>query len=151
MEDKKEKGSTPLANTRKEAFCRYYSNHFWGDPCGAIHAAGFQLEGQKAVDFAEELFDDSTIRNRITFLRRKRAEVLAADQTWIRELLVDIASNVVRDSDRIRALATLAKIIAAPGKTEKKQNAIPSAWQPCLPAFEGADDGYVEDYDESSG
>ena len=103
MEDKKEKGSTPLANTRKEAFCRYYSNHFWGDPCGAIHAAGFQLEGQKAVDFAEELFDDSTIRNRITFLRRKRAEVLAADQTWIRELLVDIASNAVRDSDRIRA------------------------------------------------
>ena len=134
----------PLPNRKKEKFCRLYAEHFWGDPCGALRAAGYLLNGKKAVDFAETLFDDPEIRARIVHLRSCRSERSIADESWIKELLVEIAKNALKDSDRIRALANLAKIIREGGSVRnnrKSQDCTFIIDQPLLPGFEGPPDG----------
>lgn len=134
----------PLPNRKKEKFCRLYAEHFWGDPCGALRAAGYLLSGKKAVDFAETLFDDPEIRARIVHLRSCRSERSIADESWIKELLVEIATNALKDSDRIRALANLAKIIREGGSVRNNRKSNDSTLridQPLLPGFEGPPDG----------
>ena len=134
----------PLQNRKKEKFCRLYAEHFWGDPCGALHAAGYLLNGKKAVDFAETLFDDPEIRARIVHLRSCRSERSIADEAWIKDLLVEIATNALKDSDRIRALASLAKIIREGGTVRNSRKSNDSTLiinQPLLPGFEGPPDG----------
>ncbi len=134
----------PLPNRKKEKFCRLYAEHFWGDPCGALRAAGYLLSGKKAVDFAETLFDDPEIRARIVHLRSCRSERSIADESWIKDLLVEIATNALKDSDRIRALANLAKIIREGGSVRNSRKSNDSTLridQPLLPGFEGPPDG----------
>lgn len=134
----------PLPNRKKEKFCRLYAEHFWGDPCGALRAAGYLLSGKKAVDFVETLFDDPEIRARIVHLRSCRSKRSIADESWIKELLVEIATNALKDSDRIRALANLAKIIREGGSVRNSRKSNDSTLiidQPLLPGFEGPPDG----------
>ncbi len=128
------KGKTPLTNQHKEKFCKYYSTQFWGDPCGAVRAAGYNTAEQDAAEVAESLFDDEGVRERIVYLRQKQTEQLVADEAWIRELLIDIASHAGKDSDRIRALTSLAKVI---GCTGKKSATEAEPVQMMLPFFEG--------------
>ncbi len=134
----------PLPNRKKEKFCRLYAEHFWGDPCGALRAAGYLLSGKKAVDFAETLFDDPEIRARIVHLRSCRSDRSIADEAWIKDLLVEIAKNALKDSDRIRALASLAKILRDGGSVRNSRKSNDSTLvidQPLLPGFEGPPDG----------
>ena len=134
----------PLQNRKKEKFCRLYAEHFWGDPCGALRAAGYLLSGKKAVDFAETLFDDPEIRARIVHLRSCRSERSIADEAWIKDLLVEIATNALKDSDRIRALASLAKILRDGGSVRNSRKSNDGTLvidQPLLPGFEGPPDG----------
>lgn len=143
--------SSPLRNRRKEKFCRLYAGDFWGDPVAALQAAGFLLKGKKAADFAETLFDDPEIRARIVHLRGCRAERSLADEAWIKDLLVEIATNALKDSDRIRALTGLAKIISEGGpvrhssRKADRSDGLPEGsqniFQPLLPGFEGPADG----------
>ncbi len=138
--------SLPLQNRKKEKFCRYYAEKFWGDPGGALRAAGYPLNGKKAVDFAELLFDDPEIRRRIVHLRTCRSERSIADESWIKDLLVEIATNALKDSDRIRALASLAKIVMEGGSVRNRskkqdQSSGENPEQPLLPCFEGLPDG----------
>lgn len=133
-----------LQNRKKEKFCRLYAEHFWGDPCGALRAAGYLLSGKKAVDFAETLFDDPEIRARIVHLRSCRSERSIADEAWIKDLLVEIATNALKDSDRIRALASLAKILRDGGSVRNSRKSNDGTLvidQPLLPGFEGPPDG----------
>ena len=136
--------SRPLKNRRKEKFCRKYAEEFWGDPIGALRAAGFLLKGEKAVNFAGMLFDDPEVRARIVHLRSCRSERSIADESWIKELLVEIATNALKDSDRIRALVNLAKIVSEGGSvrnSRKDGDHTPGNDQPLLPGFEGPPDG----------
>lgn len=141
--------SQPLQNRRKEKFCRLYAGKFWGDPVAALQAAGFSLTGKKAVDFAETLFDDPVIRGRIVHLRSCRSARSIADESWIKDLLVEIATNALKDSDRIRALAGLAKILNEGGTVrngkQDRSAGLPEGgqniFQPFLPGFEGPSDG----------
>lgn len=139
--------SLPLPNRRKENFCQFYAGEYWGNPCAALRAAGYLLSGRKAVDFAETLFDDPEIRARIVHLRNRRSERTLADEAWIKELLIEIATNALKDSDRIRALASLAKIIHEGGsvrnsrKKWEQESDFPAFAQPLLPGFEGPLDG----------
>lgn len=145
------KNSQPLQNRRKEKFCQAYAGEYWGNPSAALRAAGYLLSGRKAVDFAETLFDDPEIRSRIVHLRTRRSERALADEAWIKELLIEIATNALKDSDRIRALASLAKIINEGGSVRNSSKkwdqdpALPEYWQnifqPQLPGFEGPMDG----------
>lgn len=152
--DKKD-SSSPLRNRRKEKFCRLYTGEFWGDPCKALHAAGFLLNGKKAVDFAEKLFDDPEIRARIVFLRSRRAEQIVADEAWIKELLMEIAVHSLKDSDRIRALVSLAKIVTEGGSirnSSRENDAHEDAvsLSKLLPGFEGPEDGAILFDDEKN-
>lgn len=143
----------PLQNRRKEKFCQFYAGEYWGDPASALRAAGYLLSGKKAIDFAESLFDDPAIRARIVHLRKRRSERSLADEAWIKELLIEIATNALKDSDRIRALSSLAKIVQEGGslrnnsKKWEREPGLPEFWQnicqPLLPGFEGPMDGEI--------
>ncbi len=128
-----------LENPYKEKFCRHYAGAYWGDPCGAVRAAGYTCSVPEAVSLAESLFDDPEVRKRIVSLRRKRMDELVADETWIRELLADIAVHAEKDSDRIRALNSLAKAVAL--NPRKKSPVSEDDSEKILP-FEGLWEGY---------
>ena len=140
---RKKTGAVPLQNAKKEHFCKLYAAQCWGDPVRALLEAGFVFDAARSPqDFAQELFDDEEIRQRITYLRSLRAAASKADETWIRELLAEIAANAARDSDRIRALRELAHVLSG-GKMPRRQHAeLPGDLiQPLLPAFDGEPDG----------
>jgi len=148
---KKRPGASPLENSKKERFCRLYAGEYWGDPQAALRAAGFIFDqNRSAAEFAEELFDDEAVRERITYLRSVRASASKADETWIRELLVDIAQHAAKDSDRIRALTGLAKVLAGEKMPRRRADtALADIIQPMLPSFEGCADGSEEYSDET--
>ena len=125
----------PLKNRRKERFCRLYADTFWGDPAAALNAAGYLLQGKKACEFADSLFDDPEIRARIVHLRARRIKWSLADEAWIRDLLIEIATGALKDSDRIRALTNLAKILQAE-KAAAKELPESDLMQIELPGFE---------------
>ncbi len=148
MKEKK-RGSVPLTDKKKERFCCIYAAICWGNPVEAVRRAGLIVpEGMDAVTFAGELFEEEPVRERIRSLRKMRARVSVADETWIRENLTDIATHAAKDSDRIRALASLAKVVMG-NKTRRKNSCreLPLAEleQMLLPSFEGCPDGYTED------
>lgn len=155
IEDNTRRGKDPLENEKKEAFCKLYANDCWGNPAVAIQMAGFCCSAADAVAIAETLFDDEKVRHRIRYLRDLRTKKSLADSLWIRETLTAIALNAARDSDRIRALNVLAKIIQP--HSVKRSNAESCGQQlagealieQLLPLFEGDADGYGDDTEEN--
>lgn len=143
MQKDPKRGSLPLTNPKKEAFCKLYAAHFWGDPAGAVKKAGLLApESQDAFSLAEELFGEESIRDRIVFLRTKRASVSVADEAWIRELLVEIATHAAKDSDRIRALLGLAKVITGESRQKRSKEIQCDDFDVLeLPLFQGCPDG----------
>ena len=140
----KRSGSEPLQNPKKEKFCKLYAAKFWGDPAGAVRRSGLLApESQDAFALAEELFGEEKIRERIVFLRSERASVSVADEAWIRELLVEIATHAVKDSDRIRALLGLAKVITGQNAENRKKKELRCGDLETmeLPLFQGGPDG----------
>ena len=154
IDNNRERGAMPLENEKKEKFCKYYANDCWGNPALAVQMAGFCCTATDAALLAEDLFDDEGVRKRIRFLRGNRMKKSLADTLWIRETLTAIALNATRDSDRIRALNVLAKIIDPQG--DKRRNTDPQdrklsgeqLIEQLLPLFEGDPDGC--EYDEES-
>lgn len=148
-DDKNKRGAIPLENEKKETFCKRYANECWGNPAIAVQMAGFCVTAADAVSFAEELFDDEAVRDRIRYLRAARMKKSLADTLWIRETLTAIAVNAARDSDRIRALNVLAKIIEDQEDIKKRRGSAEQVFQEnmlieqLLPFFEGEADGYV--------
>lgn len=151
IEQKNTRGAMPLENNKKEAFCKLYANDCWGNPAIAVQMAGFCVTAVQAVSFAEELFDDETVRDRIRYLRDIRTKKSLADTLWIRETLTAIAVNAVRDADRIRALNVLAKIIDNQEDRRKKDGLSNASLsgdaliEQLLPLFEGEADGYLSE------
>lgn len=145
--NRKKTGAVPLQNAKKERFCKLYAARCWGDPGRALLEAGFVFDaGHTPQDFAQELFDDEEIRHRITHLRSLRAAASKADETWIRELLAEIAANAARDSDRIRALRELANVLSGEKMPRRQHAELPGDLvQPLLPEFDGEPDG-TRDY-----
>lgn len=136
------KGSVPLRHKKREAFCRYYASFYWGRPGEAAAAAKYHLSDEAAQGYAAALLECDDVRDRVAYLRRVRAEVAVADDAWIRELLTEIATHAARDSDRIRALAQLAKAVSG-GRIPRNRRSDPddAPVQPQLPLFEGGADG----------
>lgn len=147
-EDNNARGAAPLENEKKEAFCKLYANDCWGNPAVAVQMAGFCVMAAQAVAFAEDLFDDEAVRDRIRYLRNIRMKKTLADSLWIRETLTAIAINATRDADRIRALNVLAKIIndqedkRKMNGQEMQQLSGNALIEQLLPLFEGEADGY---------
>lgn len=136
MKKKLEKKDKPLKNRTEEAFCRAYAGAFWGDPVGAAEKANWTPSAGKAV----ELLSDPAIIKRIRILRKKKASLSVADEAWIAEGFISIAQNAEKDSDKLRALACLQKLLAE----EKAKNLSceeKSAQEENLPLFEGCCDG----------
>lgn len=135
--NRKKDGSVPLKNKRRENFCQAYAMRFWGHPADALKAAGYHTKKEDTVSsVVQVLLASAEVRGRIAFLRDLRADASIVDDAWIRELLAEIAAHAERDSDRIRALANLAKVVAG-GKTpraSRKKEEDPD--QSLLPFFE---------------
>ncbi len=144
------KGKEPLTDKLKEKFCKYYAGIHWGDPCGALDTAGYKEteNGLTAAEMAEKLFDEEAVRDRIIYLRHRQTDKLVADEAWIRELLADIAANAGKDSDRIRALTSLAKVIGCGTGNRKKKSPDgdeEEIKQPELMLFDGNWEGVGDD------
>ena len=142
-------GSRPLKNRKKENFCQLYAGDYWGCPGDAWKKVSSRQEMQLG-EFrheAERLLEDSAVRARLEYLRQIRAKNSVADNAWIKESLVHIAQESGKDSDRIRALASLNRILASEQRQEEKRRereedhdnscCMPEAF----PLFEGLQDG----------
>ena len=105
MKRKKERKNDPMKSPGKEKFCKLYAGPFWGDGKGAAEKAGFSNPAEKA----EKLLADPAVIDRIRHYRKLRSEMTLADEAWIKEIFINIVNETEKDSDRIRALASLQK------------------------------------------
>lgn len=105
MKKKKAKMDGPLKSPGKEKFCKLYAGSFWGDGKGAAEKAGFADPAGKA----EILLADPAVIERIRHYRKLRSEMTLADEAWIKEAFINIVKETEKDSDRLRALASLQK------------------------------------------
>lgn len=149
--------AAPLRNKRRELFCRLYASDFWGRPEEALKAANYHVQGESAArKTAGMILDSEEVRERIAYLRKIKSENSVADDAWIKESLIKIIEHAKKDSDRIRALSNLKKLLvstssSAPGASGRRsRNEISiSMEQAVFPFFEGGEDG-AEDYPDPS-
>jgi len=138
----------PLKNKRKELFCQLYALEFWGKPVEALLGANYNVPETDAAKRAKEILTAENVQQRIKFLRKTQAELSIADNVWIQECLINIIHNAKRDSDRIRALASLNKLMnVKPVSKTQQQNLNIRMEQLSLPLFEGEAEGFDEEVD----
>ncbi len=147
--------AAPLRNKRRELFCRLYASDFWGRPEEALKAANYQVQSESAArKTAGMILDSEEVRERIAYLRKIKSENSVADDAWIKESLIKIIEHAKKDSDRIRALSNLKKLLmsspssGASGRRSRNEISI-SMEQAVFPFFEGVEDG-AEDYPDPS-
>lgn len=135
--------AAPLRNKRRELFCRLYASDFWGRPEEALKAANYHVQGESAArKTAGMILDSEEVRERIAYLRKIKSENSVADDAWIKESLIKIIEHAKKDSDRIRALSNLKKLLvstssSAPGPPEDAaEMKSASPWnRPCSPSL----------------
>lgn len=139
-----EKGASPLRNRKRELFCRYYASEFWGRPGKALEAADYKIsKPETRSKFVKTLLESSEVRARVKYLRRLKSEISVADDTWIKESLIKIIETAKKDSDRIRALASLEKLLERPDNKKRNGDVNIKMEQMVFPFFNGNDDGDI--------
>lgn len=130
--------SLPLKNKRRESFCRHYSSEFWGRPLEAMIAANYKTDDKvSAMKTAKTILESKEVLARIKYLRKLKSETSIVDDAWIKDNLVKIIETAEKDSDRIRALENLKKLILAPKTKSGKNELNITMEQTCFPFFEG--------------
>ncbi len=138
-------GAAVLRNRKKETFCQLYAGNLWGRP-GEAWAASMEkvkCSREESRIWGERWLEDTDIRQRVEYLRGIRAKNSIADNAWIKECLVRIASESGKVSDRIRALTNLNRILVLEQQEQKRAERQDDSdfLQMNLPLFEGPRDG----------
>ena len=147
-------GVQPLRNRKKEQFCQLYAGNLWGRPGEAWNTAmGIVKSVQESRICGEHLLEESLVRQRVEYLRSLRAKNSIADNAWIKESLVRIASESGKVADRIRALTNLNRILVLEQQHEQRkqdQQENSDFLQLNLPLFEGPQDGSGHWYQDAA-
>lgn len=130
-----------LKNKKRELFCRFYANECWGRPEEALVKAGYRVRTGEIVAMARAMLESADVRERVRRLREIRSDNSIADDVWIKESLIKIAAGAERDCDRIRAIASLCKVMGLTGKKTSVAVTNNNIMEQTLLAFEGPEDG----------
>lgn len=104
-------GEKPLANLRREAFCRELAK--FKSIAEAARTAGYR-QGSSFKANAQRLAQCPDVKARVSYLQQVSGVAVAVDSAFVQRKLLDIVDNYkpdeIKASDQIKALEMLCKV-----------------------------------------